>query len=160
MCITWTRCKLWLWVGMPIMGLICFMWFNEEHRLQLARGTPHTECGRGCPTQRYPCSLAGLSFQAPTESQWHVGESDESAMQHPPHLLPCYCIFVRFPQPLIKGKRTASDVSFISPGSLEGLKMKGTYVTHVMTPPTPLCLHNCPPHILTKCTVSSCLQTQ
>lgn len=30
-------------LGMPIMSLICFMWFNEEPRLQLARGTPHTE---------------------------------------------------------------------------------------------------------------------
>lgn len=42
-----------------------------------------------------------------------------------------------FPQALIKGRRSASDVSFISPDSLERIKMKGTYVMHLMTPPPP-----------------------
>lgn len=46
-----------------------------------------------------------------------------------------FFFFLWFPQPLIKGEKSASDVSFIRLGSLEGIKMKGTYVMHLMTPP-------------------------
>lgn len=147
------------WLGIPVMSLICFMWFNEQSRLQLARGRPHRVWGR------YPCSLAESLFPAPAEPLWHVSgwvcwksHAAPTLSLAPPS---CSCNFAWFLQPLIKGEKSASDVSFISLGSLEGIKMKGTYVMHLMMPlPLHFSPHNCPPHTFTKCTVSSCLQTQ
>ena len=73
------------WLEMPITSPICFMWFNEQPRLQLASGRPHRVFGRGCPTQRYPCSLAELLFPEAAATWWHVGAIVESTKQHPPH---------------------------------------------------------------------------
>lgn len=115
-------------------SLIWFMWFNEDP--QTTRGGHLAPYERGgCPTRKPP---SRNHFQKPVTVAHCFSFT-----------LGCTNAFFCASQPLIKVERVALDGSFISPDSTDGIKMKGTHVTHLMAPSSASPLpHDCPPRTL------------
>lgn len=96
-----TRCKLRLWLEMPIKSLICFMWFNEQPRLQLAKRDTSQSTRRGRPHPKVPTLLAANHCSQQQQQQSHGGtwgsvlkapRSTHLVSHPPPRLLMHFCV--------------------------------------------------------------------